>query len=172
MRHDSSGSISTSRASEPGHQFWPSDVWSFAVFQAGAVVPTLAGYTCNGLASTWHVIVFPSGPDLERVFDLPYTSSTTTVHHDLIYDFPPAGTSPAVHVEWRYDYMLDAASNPPAIRLSGTQHETPAGDVEHVFTNTFGTGTGIELSHESLPSLLAGTGLTHPFLDQARTDCG
>lgn len=149
------------------------NAWSFAVFQGGAAVPTIAGYTCGGLASTWHVIVFPAGgPLLERTYDLAFTASTTTVHYDLVYDFPPDGESPAVHVEWRLDYFLDTAAAPPMIRITGTQHETPAGGSEVVFENNFGTGAGIPLENVSLPKLLESRGLAHPFIEQARAECG
>lgn len=95
-----------------------------------------------------------------------------TAHHDLVYDFPPAGTSPAVHVEWRLDYHLDTSVAPPMIRVTGTQHETPEGQGEYVFDTNFGTGDGIVLENTSLPKLLEGTGLSHPFLDRAKADCG
>ena len=58
------------------------------------------------------------------------------------------------------------------IRISGTQHETPAGGSEYVFENNFGTGDGIALENKSLPKLLEGSGLSHPFLERARADCG
>ena len=149
------------------------NAWSFAVFQDGAAVPGIAGYTCGGLVSTWHVIVFPAGgPLLERTYDLAFTASAMTVHHDLVYDFPPDGESPAVHVEWRLDYLLDTAAAPPMIRITGTQHETPAGGSEFVFESNLGTGDGIPLENVSLPKLLEGRGLAHPFLEQARADCG
>ena len=95
-----------------------------------------------------------------------------TVHYDLVYDVPPAGESPAVHVEWRWDYFLDDSVSPPMIRISGTQHESPEGGSELIFENNFNTGDGITLENESLPKLLAGSGLSHPFLDQAATECG
>ena len=144
--------------------------WSFAVFQGG-VAPGIAGYTCGGLASTWHVIFGP-GSELERTYDLAFSASAMTAHHDLVYDFPPAGTSPAVHVEWRLDYHLDTSVAPPLIRVTGTQHETPEGQGELVFDTNFGTGDGIVLENMSLSKLLEGTGLSHPFLDQAKADCG
>ena len=146
------------------------DGWSFAFFQGG-VAPSIAGYTCNGLNSTWH-IVFGPGSELERTYDLAFTSATPKVHYDLIYDFPPAGESGAVHVEWRWDYFLDTSVSPPMIRITGTQHETPAGGSEFVFENNFGTGDGITLENKSLPKLLEGSGLSHPFLEQANADCG
>ncbi|MCU1400965.1 MAG: hypothetical protein JWN62_4074 [Acidimicrobiales bacterium] len=146
------------------------EAWSFAVFDGG-IAPSIAGYTCSGLVGTWHVIFGP-GSELERTYDLAFSASAMTAHHDLIYDFPPAGTSPAVHVEWRLDYRLDTTVSPPMIRISGTQHETPAGGSESVFDTNFGTGDGITLENKSLPKLLQGSGLTHPFLDQAAADCG
>ncbi len=146
------------------------DAWSFALFQGG-VAPSIAGYTCNGLESTWHIIFGP-GSDLERTYDLAFKPSTKTVHYDLVYDFPPAGTSGAVHVEWRWDYFMDDSVSPPLLRLTGTQHETPAGGSELVFDNNFNTGDGIEVVNQSLPKLLTGSGLTHPFLTQAQSDCG
>lgn len=148
------------------------NAWSFALFQDGATVPSIAGYTCAGLVSTWHVIFGPGSPLLERTYDLAFTPAAMTVHHDLVYDFPPDGESPAVHVEWRFDYFLDAAVDPPMIRLTGTQHQTPEGGSEIVFENNFGTGEGIPLQNISLPKLLEGRNLTHPFLEQARADCG
>lgn len=144
--------------------------WSFAFFQGG-VAPSIAGYTCGELATTWHIIFGP-GSELERTYDLAFKPSATTVHYDLIYDFPPAGTSSAVHVEWRWDYFLDTSVTPPMIRISGTQHETPQGGSEYVFDNNFGTGDGIELVNVSLPKLLEGSGLSHAFLTQAQSDCG
>ena len=144
--------------------------WSFAVFQGG-VAPSIAGYTCGGLVGTWHVIFGP-GSELERTYELAFSVASMTAHHDLVYDFPAAGTSPAVHVEWRLDYRLDTAVTPPMIRITGTQHETPAGQAEVVFDSNFGTGEGMPLQNVSLPKLLEGRGLSHPFLDQAAADCG
>ena len=95
-----------------------------------------------------------------------------TMHNDLVYDFPPDAQSPALHVEWRLDYTLDATTEPPAIRVSGTQHETPEGGSEVVFDTNFGTGDGITLANVTLPVLLADHGYTHPFLDQATAECG
>lgn len=146
------------------------DGWSFAFYQGG-VAPSIAGYTCGGLVSTWHV-VFGPGSEMERTYDLAFSPSAMTAHHDLIYDVPPAGTSSAVHVEWRLDYHLDTAAVPPMIRITGTQHETPDGQGEYVFDTNFGTGDGITLVNMSLPKLLEGSGLSHPFLDQAKADCG
>ena len=146
------------------------DGWSFAFYEGG-VAPTIAGYTCDGLASTWHV-VFGPGSEMERTYDLAFSASAMTAHHDLIYDIPPAGTSSAVHVEWRLDYHLDTSVAPPMIRITGTQHETAAGQSELVFDSNFGTGDGITLENMSLPKLLEGSGLSHPFLDRAKADCG
>jgi hypothetical protein len=150
----------------------PAASWSFAVFQNGSVAPGLAGYTCDGLASTWHVIFGAGSPQLERTFDLAFSPSATTVHNDLVYDFPADNQSPPVHVEWRLDYTLDSAAEPPTIVVSGTQHETPEGGSEVVFPTNFGTGDGITLVNVTLPTLLAGHGYNHPFLAQAAADCG
>ena len=148
------------------------DAWSFVFFSNGSVAPTIAGYTCGGLVSTWHVIFGAGSPELERTYDLPFSPTAMTVHHDLVYDLPPDEQSSAVHIEWRWDYLLDTSLTPPMIRISGTQHETPEGGSEIVFDNNFGTGDGIALENTTLPGLLTGTGLSHPFLDQATAECG
>ena len=147
--------------------------WSFAYLRNGAAVPLIAGYTCQGLFSTWHVIFFPyGGPLLERIYDLEFTDATPMVHHDLVYDLPPDGLSSAVHLEYRLDYLIDTSSSPPMLRISGQQHETPVGDTEHVFDFHLGTENSEPLANTTLLELLNGQGTDHPFVAQSIADCG
>ena len=155
---------------EAGGQVWSMVLWSPDL--GDSYPPLLVAYTCDGLVSTWKAIYLPSLDGLTRTFELPFDEDPVA-HLDIHREIPAALLSPASSLDYSIDFELDATSNPPVIRVSGTKTESQGGQTWVFPPREFGSDAPLELKNVSLETQLKPyPQYQHPFRAQALVECG
>lgn len=155
---------------EPGGGVWSFVFWSPDL--GDSAPPILAGYTCNGLISTWQVIYLPGDDKLQWVFDLPFAESLV-VHRDKHYDLPADQLSNAQSLDYALDFALNADNKPSIIVVTGTKTESEGDQFVVLPPREFSSDAPLTLQNDSLETQLKPyPQYQHPFRAQALAECG